>query len=100
MGDKRCITQELYNLIIERGRHLKAGKWEALKEIDHRIRKQKKFEKWSSKYATTSTKGQGSHNGNKVFSEVHTFEHGKLTPKREPRPSEIASYELGDPEDN
>ena len=59
--------------------------------------KQKKFEKWSAKYATTSTKGQGSHNGNKVFSEVHTFEHGKLTPKREPRPSEIASYELGDP---
>ena len=43
--DERGITDKLYNLIIQRGQALLKGNLEEIKEIDNRIRKQKKLEK-------------------------------------------------------
>ena len=43
--ERRGITPELMELIMERGRALKEGNWEEVRNTDNRIRKQKKHEK-------------------------------------------------------
>ena len=41
--DERGISDQLYNLVLKRGRHLGRGELEKVKETDGEIRKQRRF---------------------------------------------------------